>query len=83
MANRVPVIVSNGGALPEVVGEAGVVVPLGASAILFARQLSQAITNLIGDPNHQNELIKVGSLRVRQFGWKSAAEKTLKFITTG
>ena len=83
MANRVPVIVSSGGALPEVVGEAGVVIPLGSSATKFADLLSQEIINLIGDSKHQNELIKVGSSRVRQFGWKSAAEKTLKFITTG
>ncbi|MBP9702749.1 glycosyltransferase family 4 protein [Candidatus Woesebacteria bacterium] len=83
MANRVPVIVSSGGALPEVVGEAGVVVPLGSSATKFASLLSQAIINLIGDSKQQNTLIKSGLSRVRQFSWKSVAEKTLKFITTG
>jgi len=83
MANRVPVIVSSGGALPEVVGEAGVVVPLGGSNASFARQLAQAVTQLIADPKRQNEFIKAGTSRVHQFGWKSAATKTLKFITTG
>lgn len=83
MGNRVPVVVSDGGALPEVVGEAGVVVPLGSSATKFADLLSQAIVNLISDSKQQNILIKNGLIRVRQFSWKSAAEKTLKFITTG
>ncbi len=84
MAYGVPVIVSDGGALPEVVGDAGIVVPLAGGSDRFDMQLTKTIAELIAaDPKRQRELIKSGTLRVRQFSWNSAAEKTLKVITTG
>jgi glycosyltransferase involved in cell wall biosynthesis len=72
MACAVPVISTTGGALPEVVGDAGILVPPSDH-----KALGRAIGELLADPNRAAELGQAGYQRVQQkFTWLKAAEKT-------
>lgn len=72
MACGVPVISTTGGALPEVVGKAGLLVPPGDSQALKA-----AILDLLGDPEKRRKLGEAGLARVKNsLTWRHAAEKT-------
>ena len=72
MACGVPVISTTGGALPEVVGDAGILVPPADSQALI-----QAIRNLMLNPMRATRLGQKGYKRIQnQFTWKAAAEKT-------
>jgi glycosyltransferase involved in cell wall biosynthesis len=73
MACAVPVISTTGGALPEVVGKAGVLVPPAAPDAL-----ARAVGLLLDHPNYAAELGEAGYLRVmKHFTWKQAALKTI------
>jgi glycosyltransferase involved in cell wall biosynthesis len=73
MACGVPVISTTGGALPEVVGEAGVLVQPANSAALAG-----AIRELLNNPLRAKELGMAGYRRVQKhFTWEKAAEKTV------
>jgi glycosyltransferase involved in cell wall biosynthesis len=73
MACGVPVISTTGGALPEVVSHAGLLVPPADSAALAG-----AIRDLLSNPARAKELGKAGYQRVQNnFTWKKAAEKTV------
>ena len=73
MACKVPVISTTGGALPEVLGDAGVLVPPAD-----AEALAKAISDLLGDPDRGRRLGQAGYRRVQEnFTWKRAAEKTI------
>jgi glycosyltransferase involved in cell wall biosynthesis len=73
MACGVPVISTTGGALPEVVGEAGVLVPPGNAAAL-----RDAIVLLLDNPQLRRKLGEAGLARVNNsFTWRHAAEKTV------
>ncbi len=73
MACGVPVISTTGGALPEVVGDAGVLVPPADH-----RALAAAISDLLDSPEKARELGRAGVKRVQEhFTWKRAAEKTV------
>ncbi|MFO7965287.1 MAG: glycosyltransferase family 4 protein [Desulfobacterales bacterium] len=73
MACGVPVISTTGGALPEVVGNAGLLVPpADADALAGAMQL------IMDQPEYAEKLGKDGYRRVQEhFTWKKAAEKTV------
>jgi len=74
MACGVPVISTSGGALPEVVGDAGVLVPP-ADAVA----LSEAIQRLLDSPGERARLGEAGRERVnRSLTWRHAAEKTVE-----
>ncbi len=73
MACAVPVISTSGGALPAVVGDAGVLVPPGD-----APALARALTDLLEHPEHARRLGLAGYARVQgQFTWQRAAERTV------
>lgn len=73
MACGVPVISTTGGALPEVVGDVGILVPPADSDAL-----TKAITALLDNPARANQLGRQGFKRVQQnFTWEKAAEKTV------
>lgn len=73
MACGTPVISTTGGALPEVVGDAGVLVPPADSTAL-----TQAMADLLDHPEHAAELGRRGYKRVlRHFTWQRAAQKTV------
>lgn len=69
MACGVPVISTTGGALPEVVGDAGILVPPASP-----EALEKAIHELLDNPNRADELGRAGFSRVhRLFTWQQAA----------
>ena len=70
MACEVPVVSTRGGALPEVVGDAGLLVPIKDSAAIAA-----AVKTLLDDPESAQILGKKGRVRiVETFCWNVAAE---------
>ncbi|MCP4667213.1 MAG: glycosyltransferase family 4 protein [Deltaproteobacteria bacterium] len=74
MACGVPVISTTGGALPEVVGGAGLLVPPADP-----EALSRAIIALLDNPQRARNLGEAGFKRVHaHFTWKKAAEKTVE-----
>jgi glycosyltransferase involved in cell wall biosynthesis len=73
MACGVPVISTTGGALPEVVGDAGILVPPADP-----KSLRQAITALLDDPQRARALGQAGYRRVQDlFTWERAAAQTV------
>ncbi len=71
MACGTTVVSSNGGALPEVVGDAGVVVPAGDSDAL-----ASALARLLDNPDKCRELGLAGRRRIQQkFSWQIAARE--------
>jgi glycosyltransferase involved in cell wall biosynthesis len=73
MACGVPVIASDTSSLPEVVGDAGVLVdPNDTDA------LADALAALLNDDEKRAELSARGLARVRAFSWEQAARKTLE-----
>lgn len=83
MACGTPVIVSNGGPLPEVVGDAGIIVPFQKSRLAdrmndegFIENLAHEMLALISDEQKKSDLIRRGLERVRQFSWEDVARKT-------
>lgn len=72
MACGTPVVASNNSSLPEIVGDAGLLVdPSGKEA------LSEAIGNALGDKALREDLIRKGLIRARLFDWEQTALKTL------
>jgi glycosyltransferase involved in cell wall biosynthesis len=70
MACGAPVVVTDGGALPEVVGEAGLVVPAGDAAALEA-----SLAALLADPARRRTLGAAAEVRARaRFNWDRVAE---------
>lgn len=72
MASGVPVIASSSGSLPEVVGNAGLLVNP-----LQTEEIAQAMHRLLSDSQLREQLIQLGLERVKHFSWTSTALKTL------
>ena len=69
MACGVPVISTNGGALPEVVGDGGIIVP-----VRDFEAIAEAIEGLINDPGRRAALATKGRRRILDlFSWQVAA----------
>lgn len=71
MASGVPVIGSTCGAIPEVIGDAGLVFPEGD-----ADALAGALRRMLTDENLRRRLSLAGQVRVEQYSWERVAEKT-------
>jgi len=69
MASGTPVIVSDGGALPEVVGEAGM-----SFCLSDPDTLVSALRECLSNPGLRAELREKGLTRAREFSWQTAAE---------
>lgn len=67
-----PVITSNVSSLPEVVGDAGLLVDPHSTSELMA-----AITRILTEPTLAAELKQKGLERVKQYSWTKMAEQTL------
>jgi glycosyltransferase involved in cell wall biosynthesis len=73
MACGTSVVVSDGGALPEVVGEAGVVVPRGD-----VDALATAVGALLDSLESRGVFERLGPERIRNvFSWKACAQRTI------
>jgi glycosyltransferase involved in cell wall biosynthesis len=68
MAMGVPVIVSNGGALPEVVGDAALVFSIGDT-----KGLVEHLDQIFADRNLRHSLVERGRRRAECFRWQSVA----------
>jgi glycosyltransferase involved in cell wall biosynthesis len=74
MACGVPVVATTGGALPEVVGDAGILVPPGDE-----QSLSVAIRKLLLDPCLRQCLGRDGRRRMQElFTWRQCAQRTVE-----
>ena len=74
MACGIPVISTTGGALPEVLGDTGLLVPP-ANHVALARAISRVLDN----PRLAERLGQAGYSRVHeQFTWNAAAKKTVR-----
>ena len=74
MACGCPVVVSGAGSLPEVAGEAGVVVPNPDDAA----GLAAALEALLAEDRRRERLRRAGLERARSFSWDTAARRTLE-----
>lgn len=74
MSQGTPVVCSNTSALPEVVGDAAVLVN---PENIF--EMKHAIRRVLEDENLRAGLTQRGSERARQFSWNQAADKLLQF----
>ena len=69
MASGTPVIVSNRGALPEVVGDAGLIFDLSKLGTL-----SNAMKLCLSDPNLRQSMKEKGLARAKLYSWQNTAE---------
>ncbi len=72
MACGTPVVASNTTSLPEVVGDAGLLVPPHDTAAI-----GRSLIQLTSDPNLREELADRGLRRAGRFTWRRCAEETL------
>ncbi len=72
MACGVPVVASSRGSVPEVVGDAGILVDPGDR-----EALSEAIASVLTDGELRSRLVRKGVERAQGFSWKTSAERTL------
>ncbi|HEV7979036.1 glycosyltransferase family 4 protein [Amycolatopsis sp.] len=72
MACGTPLVVTSGGALPEVVGDAAIVVPPGDPDAL-----ATALNRLLDDPGLRKRLAVAGIARAATMSWRRTAEETV------
>lgn len=77
MACGLPVVVSNRGALPETVGEAGLLVDPEQPA-----RLADAVQALLQDAPLREQLRQRGLARAAQFTWEATAQRTAEVYRT-
>lgn len=76
MACATPVLTSSTTALPEVAGDAALLVdPLDTAA------LTAALHRLVAEPDLRADLRQRGLARVRQFSWSACAAATLRVVS--
>jgi glycosyltransferase involved in cell wall biosynthesis len=73
----VPVVASDSGEIPHVVGDAGIIVPEGDT-----QAWSAAIATLLDDSARRVELARLGRARAGRFGWPRIAAEHLRFFET-
>jgi glycosyltransferase involved in cell wall biosynthesis len=73
MACGAPLVSTTAGALPEVVGDAGILVPSADT-----KALAKAISALMDNPNKRKHLSEMGRKRIVQmFNWRNTAQRTV------
>lgn len=70
MTVDIPVVTTRAGAVPEVVGDAAIVVPVGD-----VDELAGALSRAVSDEALRDQLIAAGRTRVKRFSWDVAAEQ--------
>lgn len=81
MACGLPWVSTDAGALPETVGDAGVIVPLNGAAHAgdgdVPDRLAAEALRIMRDPEHAGRLRAAGKTRARSFGWPPVADQIL------
>ncbi len=75
MASGTPVVASNTSSIPEVVGDAGILLDPAD-----VRAWTEALENVCHEPSLAGELRRRGLLRAAQFTWERTAERTWRAI---
>ncbi len=75
MASGTPVVVSDGGALPEVVGEAGMVF-----CLANRHELTCALRECLSNAGLRSALREKGLVRAREFSWQASADLLWKSL---
>jgi len=76
MAEGIPVIASNVSSIPEVVGDAGVLVnPYKVD------EITEAIYKIITDNDLRNKLIQKGFKQIQKFSWEKCGKETIEVIS--
>lgn len=76
MANNIPVVTSNRSSLPEVAGDAAILVDP-----CNIEEIGEALLQLALDADRRADLSRRGRERARQFTWQAAVEKTWQLYT--
>lgn len=77
LACGAPTVSTTAGALPEVVGDAGILVPPAD-----VRALVNAVSTLLVNPNQRKQLSQIGRRRIVQtFNWGNTAKRTVEVYT--
>ncbi len=71
MASGTPVITSNTTALPEVAGDAAILIDP-----LSIEEIAEAMNRVLSDASLKNDLVKKGLGRAKEFTWDKTAKKT-------
>ncbi|MGB5844903.1 MAG: glycosyltransferase family 1 protein, partial [Anaerolineales bacterium] len=71
MACGVPVISTRIASLPEIIGDAGILIPVNDVDALF-----DAMIRVLGDQTLREEFIRYGQLRSKKFSWERTAQLT-------
>lgn len=77
MACGTPVVVSNISSLPEVVGDAGVLVDPDRS-----QSISQGLLKVLMDPELKKTMSEKGLVQAKRFTWMNCAQQTLNMLKT-
>jgi glycosyltransferase involved in cell wall biosynthesis len=75
MACGVPVITSNSSSLPEVVGDAGIMIDPADH-----KSMSEAMARVLEDEGLRSQMIQKGLRQVLHFSWVRTAQETLKVL---
>ncbi len=75
LACKCPVVASNSTAIPEVAGDAAVLVEPGKPT-----QFAEAVLRIYGDKQFQDSLIEKGLQRIESFRWSNSAKKMLYLV---
>jgi glycosyltransferase involved in cell wall biosynthesis len=67
-----PIVASDGGSLPEVVGEAGLLISPDSPA-----DWAVALARVLDDRDERSRLVAAGRVQARRFTWRHTAEQTL------
>jgi glycosyltransferase involved in cell wall biosynthesis len=73
MASGIPVVTTTGGALPEAVGDAGLLVAPGSVS-----ELARAMRRLLEDGSLRADLVRKGARRVAEHSWDRTAQETAR-----
>ncbi len=71
MSYGIPVVTSTSSSLPEIAGEAGILVDPNS-----AESIAQGILSVLSDEGLQEEMKQKGRLQVQKFSWQQTAEQT-------
>lgn len=75
MAAGAPVITSNSSCLPEITGDAAMLVDPRS-----AEEIAAALTRLLESPTQRAELSERGKLRAKRYRWETCAAQSLEFF---